>query len=319
MQLPDEIRALSDTQLGVLSRTQLLEAGVPAGLIRWQSARHWRSLLPGVLMLNTGQPTDRQRLVAAQLYAGPAAWMRGDTALACLGSRSVVGAPVKLYVPYPQRSRRVMWVSIAATKLTNERTIERDGVRMSCRARAIVDAAADAVDDRTARAIIVGSVQERFVRLSDVQHWVGVRRRNGTVRLKAALAEAAAGAWSLPEAELADILRHSPQTAGMWANPELKDGGGNRLTTPDLWADDVGLAVMVHSRRFHSGVLDWDATVLADQDLRDAGVEVVPVTPSLISSRPRAALEAVLAGLERARRRPRPDVVATPLDTAWAA
>src|SRR6478736_4901059 len=65
-------------------------AGVAPGLIRWHSGRHWRSLLPGVLMLNTGQPTDQQRLVAAQLYAGPAAWMRGDTALACLGSRSVV-------------------------------------------------------------------------------------------------------------------------------------------------------------------------------------------------------------------------------------
>ena len=271
-------------------------------------------------MLNTGQASDQQRLAAAMLYAGPTSWLRGDSALACHGAGSPLSAPVKLYVPHPQRSRRVMWVSIAATRLTNERVVERGPIRMSCRARAVVDAAAEAIDDRTARGVLVGAVQERFVRLADVQHWVGVRRRNGTSRLKSALAEAASGTWSLPESDLARILRGTPGLAGFWANPEVTSEEGVPLTTPDLWLDEVGLAVMVHSRRFHSGVLDWDATVLADQDLRDAGVEVVPVTPHLIATDPGRAREAVLAGLARARRRPRPAVLASPRDAfAWTA
>jgi hypothetical protein len=269
-------------------------------------------------MLNTGQPTDQQRLVAAQLYAGPAAWFRGETALACHGAGApAVRAPVQMFVPHPQRSRRVMWLSIAATRLTNERIVERGPLRISCRPRAVVDAAADVVDERQARAIVVGSVQERFVRLADVQHWVGVRRRNGTVRLHAALREAASGAWLVPESDLARVLRRSPLLNGLWANPGLTTDDTVPLTTPDLWIDDVALAIMVHSRRFHSKVLDWDSTVLADQDLRDAGVEVVPLTPHVIATDPDTCLEAVLAGLDRARRRPRPPVIATPRD-AWA-
>ena len=180
-----------------------------------------------------------------------------------------------------------------------------------------LDAAADVVDERQARAIIVGSVQERFVRLADVQHWVGVRRRNGTVRLTAALAEAATGAWSVPESDLARVLRRSPLMAGLCANPALTTSDNVPLTTPDLWIDEVALGIMVHSRRFHSNVLDWDSTVLADQDLRDAGVEVVPLTPHVIANDADTCLQAVLAGLERARRRQRPPLIATPRD-AWA-
>ncbi len=317
MEIPVEVRALAEAQSGVVSRAQLVAAGVAPGLIRWHSARHWRSLLPGVLMLNTGQPTDQQRLVAAQLYAGPAAWFRGETALACHGGGPAgVRAPIQMFVPHPQRSRRVMWLSITATRLTNERIVERGPIRLSCRPRAVVDAAADVVDERHARAIIVGAIQERFVRLSDVQHWVGVRRRNGRVRLTTALTEAATGAWSVPESDLARVLRRSPLLTGLCANPALTTSDKVPLTTPDLWIDEVALAIMVHSRRFHSNVLDWDATVLADQDLRDAHVEVVPLTPHAIANDPDTCLDTVLAGLHRARLRPRPPVIATPRD-AW--
>ncbi|MEO7753567.1 MAG: hypothetical protein ABIS35_09150 [Terracoccus sp.] len=319
MELPEEILRLADLQSDVVSRAQLGAAGVPPGMVRWHSTRHWRSLLPGILMLNTGSPTDQQRLVAAQLYAGADAWLRGESALACYGAGPRLRSPVQLYVPHPHRARRVMWLSIAATRLTNERVVERGPLRISCRPRAVVDAAADAIDDRQARALLVGCVQERFVRLADVQHWVGVRRRNGTVRLNAALAEAASGAWSLPESDLARLLLRSPRLAGLMANPGLTTHDRIRLTTPDLWIDEVALAIMVHSRRFHSDVLDWDSTVLADQDLRDADIEVVPLTPHVITTDPAACRAAVHAGLDRALRRPRPPVIATPRDgLAWA-
>jgi hypothetical protein len=59
------------------------------------------------------------------------------------------------------------------------------------------------------------------------------------------------------------------------AIPGLVDLEGRRLTTPDVWFDDVALAVMVHSREFHAGVLDGEATVLGDDDLESAGA-VVP-------------------------------------------
>ncbi|MDN5765270.1 MAG: hypothetical protein L0H96_15790 [Humibacillus sp.] len=316
MQLPDEIRRLAETQFGLVTRAQLNGAGVPPGLTRWHSGDRWRSLLPGVLMLNTGLPSQDQRLMSALLYAGSDSWLAGASALAChSSSMRLASGPVQVYVPYPHRSRRVGWVTIRSTRLTHERLVERGPLRLSCRPRAVVDAAADAIDDRSARAIIVGAVQERVVRLADVEHWVGVRRRNGTVRLKSALREAAAGAWSLPEADLARLLRGSQMFAGLMANPALEDASRRRLTTPDLWLDDVALALMVHSREFHGGVLDWDATVNADSDLKDAGVEVVAFTPHDIEHRPDAVLARAEAGCRRARARSRPAVVSTPRAT----
>ena len=73
----------------------------------------------------------------------------------------------------------------------------------------------------------------------------------------------------------------------------LREADGRRLTTPDLWFDDVALAVMVHSQKYHAGALDWEATVTDDEELRSAGIEVVTVTPVSIVSQPEDVLQRV--------------------------
>lgn len=315
MELPDHLAVLATAQWGVVTRRQLLDAGIPPAMIRWQTGRRWRSLLPGVILLSPGLPTWDQRLVAALLAAGPNSWLSGVTAAAWHGLVKADNTlPVHVMVPSPATSRRIAWVSIRATSLTNELLVQRGPLRVSCRARSLIDAAAQAHDDDSARALVIAAVQERQVRVDDAQHWLAVRRRNGTLRLKTAVREAAAGLWSVPEAELAAIVRTSGLFPRVMANPVLVDALGRPLTTPDLWIDDVGLAIMVHSRRFHADVLDWDATVDTDEDLRDAGIEVVPVTPTAISRRPDKVLARIRSGHARASQRARPDVTATPRD-----
>ena len=315
MELPDHLAALATSQWGVVTRRQLLDAGVSPAMIRWQTGRRWRSLLPGVILLSPLLPTRDQQLVAALLAAGPDKWLSGSTAAAWHGLTTAGDTlPIHVMVPFPASSRQIAWVSIRATALTNELIVNRGPLRVSCRPRALVDAAAQAPDDTAARALIISAVQERLVRLDDVQHWLGVRRRNGTARLKAAVAEAASGAWSVPEAQLATILRGPGRFPQLMANPQLVDSLGRPLTTPDVWLDDVGVAVMVHSRRYHAEALDWDATVESDEDLREAGVEVVGVTPRAIDHRPDAVLARVVSAHGRATARPRPAVYATPRD-----
>jgi hypothetical protein len=101
----------------------------------------------------------------------------------------------------------------------------------------------------------------------------------------------------------------------MWANPQLRVGG-RRLPTPDGWFDDVALAVQVHSRQYHAGNLDWEATVAADAVFVEHGIPVLAVTPRQIIRTP----DDVLARIERAhaaaRLRPRPAVAATPIAAA---
>ncbi|MFD9733054.1 hypothetical protein [Umezawaea sp. NPDC059074] len=68
---------------GVTSTSDLLEAGVARYTIetRCRPGGPWRRLLPGVLLLSPGEPTRRQRLRAAHLYAGPQAVITGVDAL----------------------------------------------------------------------------------------------------------------------------------------------------------------------------------------------------------------------------------------------
>ena len=185
-------------------------------------------------------------------------------------------------------------------------------LRYSCLPRAVVDRAAGMPPDE-ARALIIDVVQRRLARLDDLSHWIDARRPNGRVVLRRALAEAAAGAWSLPEADLARLLSRSSVVPEPWLNPELRDADGGRLTTPDLWLDDVAMAVMVHSREFHSGVIDWESTVERDSDLSACGVVVVGVTPGAIARDPARVLDRIERAYATALRSGRrADVVATP-------
>jgi hypothetical protein len=162
-----------------------------------------------------------------------------------------------------------------------------------------VDAAAGCPDHAAARALIIDAVQQRLVRLDDIAHWVEARSNHGRRLLRQAVAEAAVGAWSVPEADLLRIVNDNSRLPRPWANPTLHDPLGRRLTTPDLWFDDVALAVMVHSRAFHSG-------------------EVVAVTPASIAAEPERVLTRIDAAYGRALRRPRPvGVLALPRTRTW--
>jgi hypothetical protein len=87
---------------------------------------------------------------------------------------------------------------------------------------------------------------------------------------------------------------------------------GVRLPTPDGWFDEVGLAVQVHSKRYHAGELDWEKTVSADGVYAEHGIGLVAVTPRQIANRPDAVLTRIERAHEQAARRPRPAVSATP-------
>ncbi len=215
-------------------------------------------------------------------------------------------------MPAPQRSRTSGFAEVRRTLLHDPHTVTRGPLRLSSPARSAVDAAR-AVRSHDARAaILIEAVQRGITTVDDLEEWVLRLRPRDAVPLRGPLAEAASGAWSVPEAQLLDLVATSAVLPDPWANPVLTTSDGTALTSPDVWFDDVGLAVMVHSRRHHSEAAQWDDTVDKDADLVAAGVVVAGVTPRPVRQQP----DAVLARLERAylvaRARPRPDVRATP-------
>jgi hypothetical protein len=309
--LPPHTAELVDRQLGLATRRQLLDGGVTEAQIRWAVGRGWRVVLPRVLLLDAGLPSAQQRLMAALLLAGPDSWFAAPTAAvlhALPGCR--ITPPVHVLVPPHRTTRTVGWVRMSRTYLLDERLVSQGPLRVSCRPQALVDAAAACPDDAAVRALFIDAIHSRLVRLDDVAHWVEARESDGRRRLRRALAEAATGVWSVPEADLMRLMTGDGRLPEPWANPTLRDADGRRLTTPDLWFDDVALAVMVHSRRYHAGALDWEATVTDDEELRSAGIEVVTVTPVSIVSQPDDVLQRVHGAYQRAKGRLRPMHVA---------
>jgi hypothetical protein len=313
MELPVALAALAGEQCGVVTRRQLAAHGVSVGQVRWRLGRTWRQLLPGVVLLSPALPTLDQRRVAAQLYGGPRSWLAGPTAAALYGFLREHAEPrIHVFVPPTAKPGTVNWVTVRRTHLVDERLVERGPLTLSCRARAVVDAAA-VLPDSAARALVIDVVHRRLVRLDDLTHWVEARQTRGRLWLRQALRGAAAGSWSVPEADLAALLRSSTVLPRAMLNPELKDMQERRLTTPDVWFDDVGMAVMVHSREFHAGALQWDATVTDDSDLSSYRIVVVGVTPEQLARDPRSVLRRVESRYLVARAWGfRPAVIATP-------
>ena len=86
------LAALLASQHQVISRKQALARGMSERALQYRVRIRgsWQRLLPGVFLAVTGMPTDDQRDVAAQLYAGPDGLITGK-----------IGASRGLRSPHP--------------------------------------------------------------------------------------------------------------------------------------------------------------------------------------------------------------------------
>lgn len=316
-ELPELICNLQAEQDGVVTARQLSDAGMSRETIRWNAARHWRVLLPSVYLLSRDEPRERQRQIAALLWAGADSALAGSTAAAAYGIEVAVGdGRIQVIVPRTRTSRERAFVRVRRSELVDPDMVVRGPLRLSSRARACVDACLETRSARTREAIIIEAVQKEIATIDALTEWVERLRPRDAVRVRPALEAARRGSWSVPEAQALELLQTQPWAVDILCNPHLTDARGRPLTTPDLWIDDVGLAIMVHSHRYHSQGDDWDRTVEADDHLRALGIEVVGVTPRRITSAPGDVTSRILAAYARAQARPRPDVHVTPRSRA---
>ena len=308
-----ELLALLARQDGVATRAQLVAHGVSPAAVRWNSGRSWRVLLPHVVVLSRETPRPRQRLVAGLLWAGDRSVLAGPTAAAQHGITSADPRErVHLVVPPPLSGRRSGFAEVRRTLLHDDAVVTRGPIRLSSPARAAVDAARVAPSEDTRSAILIEAVQRGLASVDDLAEWVHRLRTRDAAALHAPLEHAASGAWSAPESEVLELVAESSVLSPAWANPWLERPDGSALTAPDVWFDDVAMAVMVHSRRYHAEADDWDDTVEADADLVAAGVVVVGVTPRRIRTDPSRVLRRLERAYLAAAARPRPAVVARP-------
>jgi hypothetical protein len=301
---------LAEAQAGVVTVGQLSVLGVSRSQLRSRLRREWRYVLPRVVALTGAPLNEQQRYVAALLYAGRDAALASLTAAAWHGVKAArVDHMVRVIVPIDRCVIDQSFVVVRRTTRADEGRWVRGPLTLCRPARSVADAAREAGGDQ-ARAIVIEAVQKRLVGLHHVRHELLAGPTRGAGDLRRAIEEAERGAWSIPEADLARLVTTSRVLPPMLANPVLEIGQV-RLPTPDGWFDDVALAVQVHSRRFHSGYLDWEATVSSDGVFAEHGVPLVTVTPRQIALDSAAVLRRIELAHASARLRPRPAVRAT--------
>jgi hypothetical protein len=244
--VPPDLLAVAERQAGLLHYDQLTEHGVTRSQLRGRLGTEWRLVLPRVVFTALGPLDDRQRLVAALLYAGPDAMITGAAAARWHGIATATQPPVAVEVPHSRRPRAGGLLDIRRTLRPDPHPWERPPLMLVSRQRAVAVAARDCRTDRDAAAVVLEAVERRLVRLDDLRNELEAGPRAGSARLRRAVEAAELGAWSVPEADLAASVRTSRALPAMWANPALRVGDV-RLPTPDGWFDDVGLCVQVHA------------------------------------------------------------------------
>lgn len=286
--LPESLNSVVRAPFGVVTQHQLLRHGVSNETIRWNAGRTWRVILPCTYVLEQVSANEQQRRMGALLHAGPSSALAGMTAASLHGLKNADPRDrVHVVVPGSQASRQQGYASIRRSLLDDVGQVMRGGLRVSSVARACVDAAVDERRARSRTALIVEAIQRNLTTVDEVAEWCYRLRSRDAAKVLPALETAALGVWSEPEAEVLDLMGASSVLPEAMTNPRLLDADGRRLITPDLWLDDVAMAVMVHSREYHADGEQFVSTIDRDAELVAAGVAVLGVTPTGVRRDPR--------------------------------
>ncbi|TBT95938.1 hypothetical protein [Propioniciclava tarda] len=188
------------------------------------------------------------------------------------------------------------------TEGTDWRRIESGCVAYASAVRALVDAGRYCeLDAAGMRALAIRLLQSGDVAEGELATELTAGRLNHTLPVRTGLRDFVTGAWSLPEAWLAQLVRGRGLPA-MAHNVTLSTLDGRRIGTPDGYFLKAAVAVQVRSRQFHTGLDDrgrdrWEETVEQDGAYAAAGILCLGVTPTTLRGEPDRLLERCASAL----------------------
>ena len=216
--------------------------------------------------------------------------------------------PVHALVNHDVRRLSTGYVRIERTRRFPQDAVQRDGLVIAPLARCVSDAARRSRIASDVDALVSEVVQRGLVSVAELEDELAAGSQRGSALFRDALAAVATGAMSGPEADLARLLESAGLPALMY-NVALVTTGGSYIATPDVWLDDVGLAVEVDSVAYHATPDGFARTLRRNARYAAAGVPVVTVLPADLVARPRGTLRDIDRARAAAAARGRPDVV----------
>lgn len=303
----DATRLRGESSVGVISVEHLDKLGVssPVTYRRCQPGGPWRLILPGVILLESANPSWRQRLQAALTYGGPGAQLSGAAAAGLHGLRRVAGdGQVHLLLPHGTRRQSTSFVLVERTHRLPQPVLVHD---LACApvVRAILDRARRLRTPEAVQALIAESVQRRFCAIPALVEELEEGSSRGTALVRRELVEVSGGARSVAEVRAKRLARRTSLPEPEW-NVRLFDEWGQFVGCPDGWWSDVGLAWEIDSFEYHLSPEDYARTLQRDARYAAHGVSFLPTLPSRLHTAQRIVITELEAAYAAAARRPAP-------------
>src|SRR3954447_24113222 len=294
------LAALIHEQDGVVTAGQLATHGFSRDTLdRRVASGRWQRLVPGTVLTVSGEPTRRQRLVAAILWGGDGAAIDGPDACDWHGLRPdwLELRRVHIVVPRPSPARSQMFVTVrrAMADITlGGRTL----VPYVDAATAVIVAARGARTKRQAIALLSRALQTGLVDLGDLATAREAIGHKWCASVDEALLAVGVGLRSASEYDCRQLILTSCVPEPLW-NPWLDLGDGSSLVSPDaLWVE-AGLVHETNGRAYHAWGLAFDEMQARHDRLTAAGLIVLHNSPRRIKRDPAG----VRAEIERAHAR----------------
>lgn len=279
----------------VLTRADAVALGYTANMIQHRlGSGQWTRVLPRTFL--TGDSLtwlDRRR--AALAFSGPDAVLSAAAALTDLGLRTVARpSSLLVLVPVSTRLRSFGWVTVRPTNRLPARDL-RPGPACAPVARAVADLALQRRRLDDVRALVTETVRRKMCTVDELAAELDAGPRNGSAHLRAAIEEAAGGAWSAPEARAARVLRaaHVPPFE---QNARIDLPGGRWLIVDFLWRG-LRAVLEIDSDEHHGLPGDADETSDRHLVLETLGFSVVHRRPRFVVKQPREFASGVLSWL----------------------
>lgn len=292
---------------GVVLSTTLQQLGMARSSIarRCGKGGAWQRILPGVVILHNGYPSQRQRSIAALMYGGADALLTGTSALVAYGF-DVPSTSAHVLIPQTRTRLPTAFVHIERTwRMPNGTT--RGSLRCAPVERAVLDACRRMTSADPCRALLTKVLQRGDASLQALVEELAAGSDRGSALPRTVLGELSANAHSIAEVRARKLYRgfRLPQ---MIHNPDIVSGAGEFIARPDGWIDSVAMAWEIDSLAHHMSVRDHIATVRRRERMLACGIEVVTHLPSQLDDEPHLVETQLRAGYKRASERPRPDV-----------
>lgn len=239
-----EVFAHADEQGGVMSRAQLIDAGVQ----RWEitghlRARRWRKLTGQVVALHNGPVSDLGHQWAAVLHGGPRAMLDGSASLVASGLERFTIDRIRVSVPRGARVRRTRRYDIRQTRRWRVADLALGGVRRTRVPVAAIRAALWAKTDKQAAYLLSLVVQQGLATPEQLGvELLRVRRDKRRALLHAIVNDLLDGARSLGELDVVRELKRRGLPAP--ARQVLRKDRRGRYYL-DLYWPDLGVVVEI--------------------------------------------------------------------------